>query len=133
MLYSLLIVVHIFVCFILILVILIQGGRGGMSEAFGGGAAQSLFGGRVATVMTKLTAGCAVMFMVTCLSLAYLSSMRGRSVIDQIPEVTPESIPPMLPAMPSPSSIARPEPSKAVPETKIPNNTPTPGGPSSSH
>jgi preprotein translocase subunit SecG len=94
-----------------------------MSEAFGGGAAQSLFGGRVATVMTKLTAGCAIMFMVTCLSLAYLSSVRGRSVIDQIPDMGPGSIPPMLPAVPAPSSVALPDTGSA-PETQIPNNTP---------
>jgi len=91
MIYGLVLVIHIIVSLILIGVILLQGGRGGLSEALGGAAAQSLFGGGAATVLTRLTAFCAGLFVVTCLSLAYLSTLKGRSVIEQIPSTLPES------------------------------------------
>jgi len=96
--YGLVLVIHILVSLVLIGVVLIQGGRGGLSEALGGAAAQSLFGSSAVTVLTRLTTFCAGIFVVTCLSLAYLSTARGRSVIDQIPLTAPE----VLPAVPAP-------------------------------
>jgi preprotein translocase subunit SecG len=99
MIYGLVIVVHILVALFLIGVILLQGGRGGLGEALGGAAAQSLFGGGANTVMTKITAVGAALFMVTCLSLAALSSARGRSVVDQIP-MTLDELPATLPQPP---------------------------------
>ncbi|MBI3087734.1 MAG: preprotein translocase subunit SecG [Candidatus Omnitrophica bacterium] len=99
-LYGLILVVHILVSFVLIVVILLQGGRGGLSEALGGAAAQSLFGGGAKTVLTKATAVCAGLFVVTCLSLAYLSTVQGRSVLEQIP--LPQAEPP-APSDTSPS------------------------------
>lgn len=89
MLYGLVVAVHILMSLVLIGVVLLQGGRGGLSDALGGAAAQSLFGGGASTVMTKITAFCAGLFVVTSLSLAYLSTVRGRSVVEQFP--VPES------------------------------------------
>ena len=85
MIYGTVLVIHSVVALFLIGVILVQGGRGGLGEALGGAAAQSLFGGGANIVMTKVTAVAATLFMVTCLSLAALSTARGKSVIDQIP------------------------------------------------
>jgi len=84
MLFGLILVLHVLVAVFLIAVILLQGGRGGMGETLSGAAAQSLFGGAANTVMTKITAIGAGLFMLTCLSLAALSTARGRSVIDQL-------------------------------------------------
>ena len=82
MLYPLVLVVHIFVCFILVGVILLQAGRGGgLAEAFGG-TAQSLFGTRGAVYLTRATTTCAVIFMLTSLGLAFLSAQRGRSLME---------------------------------------------------
>jgi len=92
MLFGLVLIVHVLMAFVLIGIVLIQGGRGGLSDALGGSMAQSLFGGGAATVLTRLTASCAGLFMVTCLSLAYLSMARGRSVIEQVPAVSPEAL-----------------------------------------
>ena len=83
--YPLVILVHVLVALFLIVVILLQGGRGGLGETMGGAAAQSLFGGSANTVMTKITAVVAGLFMITCLSLAMLSTREGRSVIDHLP------------------------------------------------
>ena len=83
--FALLMVIHVVVALFLIGVILLQGGRGGLGEALGGAAAQSLFGGGANTVIAKITTVAAGLFMVTCLSLAILSTARGRSVIEQLP------------------------------------------------
>jgi preprotein translocase subunit SecG len=121
MIYGLVIVVHVLVALFLIAVILLQGGRGGLGEALGGAAAQSLFGGGANTVMTKITAVGAALFMVTCLSLAALSSARGRSVIDQIP-MTLDELPASLPADATPPRV----PSGALDDEPAPI-TATPG------
>jgi preprotein translocase subunit SecG len=81
MLSTLLNILHVFVCLFLILVVLLQQGRGGgLGSAFGGATAQ-VFGGRGAgNFMTRLTAICAVVFMATSISLAYLSSAGDREL-----------------------------------------------------
>jgi preprotein translocase subunit SecG len=81
MVQTLLNVLHVFVCMFLILVVLLQQGRGGgMGGAFGGATAQ-VFGGRGAgNFMTRLTAICAAIFMATSMSLAYLSSAGDRQL-----------------------------------------------------
>jgi len=69
-------IIHIFVCVFLILVVLLQQGKGGgMGAAFGGGTAQTVFGGRGAgNILTRATAICATIFMLTSVGLAYMSS-----------------------------------------------------------
>ena len=81
MLLTFLNILHVFVCFFLILVVLLQQGRGGgMGSALGGATAQ-VFGGRGAgNFMTRLTAICAIIFMGTSMSLAYLSSAGDREL-----------------------------------------------------
>lgn len=84
MLQTLLSILHIFVCFFLILVVLLQQGRGGGLGAFGGATAQ-VFGGRGAgNFMTRLTAVCAAIFMATSISLAYLSSAGDRELRESV-------------------------------------------------
>ena len=75
-------VVHLFVCAMLILVVLLQQGKGGgMGAAFGGGAGAQVFGGRGAgNLLTRATSVCAAVFMLTSVSLAYLSSSGDRAL-----------------------------------------------------
>ena len=108
--YALILIVHVIVSLVLILVILLQSGRGGMAEAMGGAAAQSLFGGGVSNVLTRLTGGCAVIFVVTCLSLAYLSTVQGRSILEQVP---PASVPASAPSAPTPVPVPAAAPSES--------------------
>ena len=59
-----------------------------MGAAFGGGSSQTLFGSTGAsTFLSKATTGAAIVFMVTSLGLAYLSSHRtgGPSVVTDSP------------------------------------------------
>ena len=84
------IIVHIIVAVALILIVLLQTGKGAdMGAAFGGGSSQTLFGsGGASTFFTRLTTIVAIVFMLTSLGLAYLSSHRStRSVVSQ--EVVP--------------------------------------------
>ena len=74
-------IIHVLVCMFLILVVLLQQGRGGgLGSAFGG-ASQQVFGGRGAgNFMTRLTWGCAMIFILTSVSLAYIASSGDRSL-----------------------------------------------------
>ena len=82
MLTTLLQVLHIFVCTILMCVVLLQQGKGGgMGAALGGGGAAQVFGGRGAgNILTRATAIAAMTFMLTSVSLAYLSSSGDRAL-----------------------------------------------------
>src|SRR5947209_4994214 len=73
---TLITIVHVFVCFFLILVVLLQAGKGGgMGMAFGSSTSAQVFGGRGAgSFLEKLTAGTAILFMLTSMTLAYLAS-----------------------------------------------------------
>ena len=75
---TILIVVHVIVCVALIMIVLLQTGKGAdMGAAFGGGGSQTLFGNTGAsTFLSKATTGAAIIFMLTSLALAYLSSHR---------------------------------------------------------
>jgi preprotein translocase subunit SecG len=88
MIITLLDIVHIFVCLFLMLVVLLQQGKGGgMGAAFGGGATQQVFGGRGAgNILTRATAVCAAIFMLTSVSLAYFSSSGDREIKYRIAE-----------------------------------------------
>lgn len=75
-------VLHVFVCLFLILVVLLQQGKGGgLGSAFGGAATQQVFGGRGAgNFLTRMTWVCAAVFILTSVSLAYIASSGDRSL-----------------------------------------------------
>jgi preprotein translocase subunit SecG len=78
-----LIIVHVVVCVALIMIVLLQTGKGAdMGAAFGGGSSQTLFGSTGAsTFLSKATTIAAIIFMVTSLWLAYNSSHKKGSSI----------------------------------------------------
>jgi len=83
-------IVHIIVCFFLIVVVLLQSGKAAdLAGAFGGMGSQTTFGPRgSATVLSKATTIAAVLFMLTSLSLSILytrmgsANIGGSSVLD---------------------------------------------------
>ncbi len=88
MLTILITIVHVLVSFFLILVVLAQQGKGqDLASAFGGTGSQTAFGARgTATLLSKITAGAAMLFVVTSLSLSYLRPVVGNdSVIPDSP------------------------------------------------
>ncbi len=115
---TLLTVLHVLVCIFLILVVLLQQGKGAdWAGAFGGGGTQTAFGARGAgTILSKATTVAAVLFMVLSLALAILISQRGgTSVIRE--SVTPPA--PTQPAQPGQQPPAAP-PQQQQPATPAP-------------
>lgn len=95
----LVIVLHIVVCLALIMIVLLQTGKGAdMGAAFGGGSSQTLFGSTGAsTFLSKATTVAAVVFMLTSLMLAYMSGNQTASTIMQdrpVPIEQPAEAPP---------------------------------------
>ena len=76
---TLLVSLHVTVCVLLILIVLLQSGKGAeMGVSLGGGSGQTLFGaGGPATILTKITTAVAIIFMVTSLVLAYRSGQQS--------------------------------------------------------
>ena len=79
----LLTILHVAVCLFLIAVVLLQSGKGAeMGASFGSSGSQSVFGaGGGTTFLSKLTTGAAVIFMLTSLTLAYISGKPSSSSI----------------------------------------------------
>ena len=80
---ALLITVHIIVCFILIIAVLLQSGKSAdLAGAYGGGGSQTVVGPRgAATLLSRVTTICAVLFMVTSLGLWMISATGTRSAL----------------------------------------------------
>ncbi|MBN1527194.1 MAG: preprotein translocase subunit SecG [Candidatus Omnitrophica bacterium] len=82
MLYWFIIVIHVIVSLVLIAVILLQAGRGGgLSESFGVSSTQTIFGTKTSLFLRRATEVSAVVFLLTCLTLAVLTGHRGRSLV----------------------------------------------------
>ncbi len=113
-----LVTIHILVSFALIIVVLLQAGKGAeMGATFGTGGSQSLFGvGGGATFLSKLTTTAAVIFMITSLALAYLSSKPS------ISSIMPSTVKPMssVPTQPIPGQQGKP----ATPTPSAPDHAP---------
>jgi preprotein translocase subunit SecG len=122
-------IIHVVVCIFLILVILLQAGKGGgMGAAFGGAGAQTVFGGRGAqTILGKVTSISAGIFMLTSLTLAYQASRTASEVEREARVPAPFEAPAGAPAAPAPGGAA-PAPG---PEAPAPGGPALPGSPSS--
>ena len=130
--FAFIISVHVVVSVFLIFVILLQPGKGAGMAAFsggGGGASTTAFGGRGSvTFLSKVTTVCAIIFMLTSLTLAWRSShsdsvLRARRNLaaQDVKKTTPAdgSTAPLAPAAgsatPAPAGSATPAPAPATP------------------
>jgi preprotein translocase subunit SecG len=76
-------IVHVITCFILVVIVLLQTGKGAdMGAVFGGGSSSTIFGSSGAgNLLTKITTGAAIVFMATSLTLAYSAGHRRPATI----------------------------------------------------
>ncbi|MBU2541400.1 MAG: preprotein translocase subunit SecG [Candidatus Omnitrophica bacterium] len=82
--YGILITIHAIIGILLIVVILVQSGRsGGLAETFGG-AAESIFGTKTNAFMVRLTTVMAILFITSCLTLAYVSKQQSKSLMERV-------------------------------------------------
>ena len=116
LLYYAIATLHVIVCVILVLVVLLQSGKGAdLAGAFGGGATQTAFGSRgPASFLSKMTTIAAIVFMLTCIGLATISTKReAKSVLETTGKqnATPAkkaAAPPAAPvATPTPEEIRK--------------------------
>jgi preprotein translocase subunit SecG len=85
LLYYAIATLHVIVCVILVLVVLLQSGKGAdLAGAFGGGATQTAFGSRgPASFLSKMTTIAAVVFMLTSISLSMISTQtEAKSILE---------------------------------------------------
>lgn len=93
--FEIILAIHLVIAFVLIVLVLLQHGKGADAGAnFGGGSSQTVFGsGGTNTFMLKMTSLVAVLFFITSLTLAYLGSQQAKgyqSVVTQ--ESTPVDV-----------------------------------------
>ncbi|GAB4346491.1 MAG: hypothetical protein Kow0089_23860 [Desulfobulbaceae bacterium] len=110
---TILIIIHVLVCLFLIVIVLLQHGKGADIGATFGGSSQSLFGteGPV-PLLNKITTTAAIIFMGTSISLAYISANRSTGTVMQDVQVeAPPALPPLeLPAAENtPLTVPAPE------------------------
>jgi preprotein translocase subunit SecG len=112
MLYYVAVGIYAIVCLTLILVVLLQQGKGGgIANAFGGGASQAAFGARSgATVLSRATTVCAVLFVVGALYLGIAGQRGPSSVLGGRAPAAPRS---NTPAAPAPAAPAPTQPAPA--------------------
>ena len=113
-------IVHIVACIVLILVILLQAGKGASMGAAFGGSSQTVFGSSGPTsFLGKLTTGIAVLFMFTSMGLSYAAVHKGKTVMDAAPRPAAETkapLPQPVPAQPgAPSAGQAQQPAPAAP------------------
>ena len=76
-------IIHITACIVLILVVLLQAGKGANMGAVFGGSSQTIFGSSgPGTFLGKMTTIIAVIFMLTSFSLSYTASRKGGSLME---------------------------------------------------
>lgn len=133
---TLIIVIHVLVCVFLILIVLLQTGKGAEIGATFGGSSQTVFGPRGAgTLLSKLTVVAAVVFMITSISLSYLKGRSGSSQIMEKETAPAGSVAPgpEVPSLPETGSGPEippvPAPAPAVPgNPTAPAPQPSPAG-----
>ncbi len=100
----LVVLLHIFVCLGLIVIVLLQKGKGASMGAVFGGSSQTVFGSSGATTfLSRVTTAIAVIFMLTSLGLSiFFGKGSTSSVMERVPQT-------QIPAAESPASPAPPQ------------------------
>ncbi len=112
---------HILVCFLLVVVVLLQSGKAAdLAGAFGGAGSQTAFGPRgAATFLSKATTWCAIMFMLISIALGLRPTAIGQpgsSVLERFSKPAPKQQP--APAQPTPQPPAPQQ--KSAPQPPAP-------------
>ena len=125
-----LVTLHVAVCFVLIIVIMLQSGSAAdLAGAFGGAGSQTAFGPRGATTfLSRATTWCAIVFMLTSLTLSIKRTpgqVGSGSILEQTSNPTPAKTPAPTQKSPMPPPPQAPTSQSSVPAT-TPSQTPAP-------
>jgi preprotein translocase subunit SecG len=127
--------VHVLVSVILILVVLLQSGKGAdLAGAFGGGATQTAFGSRgPASFLSRMTTVSAILFMVTSITLSMITTKsESRSILETTPAGATRPAAPKAPQTAAPSQAPTPDQilrMQQQEEAKQKQQTPAPSSP----
>src|SRR6204780_2655701 len=118
-----LVTLHVAVCFVLVIVIMLQSGSAAdLAGAFGGAGSQTAFGPRgAATFLSRATTWCAIVFMMTSLTLSFKRSTPQSSTGSILEQTSKSGTAPAKPAAP-PIQI----PVQPVPQAPAPASNPAP-------
>lgn len=121
-------IIHVIVCFFLVVVVLLQSGKAAdLAGAFGGMGSQTAFGPRgSATVLSRATTIAAAVFMVTSLSLAILATRNAGGGSGSVLERQKQAPTKSAPATPAPAPATPAQPAKPLSPDSI--NIQVPGG-----
>jgi preprotein translocase subunit SecG len=119
---AVLVALHVLVCFVLVIVIMLQSGNAAdLAGAFGGSGSQTAFGPRgAATFLSRATTWCAIVFMATSLALSFKRAT---------PSASPGSILEQTQPSGSPQTKTSPTPSPKAPAPAPPAPVPSPQAP----
>ncbi len=125
----LLVTMHILVCFVLIIVIMLQSGTAAdLAGAFGGAGSQTAFGPRGATTfLSRATTWCAIFFMMTSMALSVKRAGPNAAAIGSLLEQTTAPAP--VNTTPAAAKPPAPAPAKSAPVPAAP----APAAPSNSN
>ncbi len=140
--FNIILAIHVIAAIGVILLVLLQHGKGAdMGAAFGGGSAGSLFGATgSANFLSRVTAVLATVFFLTSLSMTYIATSKpkggGGGVMDAVSGAPKAPAAPAVPGIPSPAAIpgqsgaggAAPAPSAAVPAVPASPTVPAASG-----
>ena len=92
---TLMTIIHVLACITLILIVLLQAGKGANMGAAFGGSSQTVFGSSGSgTFLGKMTAGVAIVFMLTSIALTYTASRKTSALMDGVSApVTKQTVP----------------------------------------
>jgi preprotein translocase subunit SecG len=129
--YTVITIIHVLACIFLVLVVLLQTGKGADMGAVFGGSSSTVFGSSGAgTFLTRLTTATAIVFMLTSLSLTYFSARRNTAtVFDSAPAAAPPGAAEpeaAAPEPPAPAAPAAPAPQPEANAAPAENSEPAP-------
>jgi len=129
----LLVAVHVVVCLFLILVVLLQQGKGADLSVFGGGSTMAAFGARSATTLLhRLTVAAFVIFVVTTIGIAYMKGhFEGGSVMEGARKATSTPAAPAKPGGGVPAAAPATAPAPATQGATPPPTAPAEKPPAS--
>lgn len=123
--FTLVVIIQIIVSVVMVIAVLLQSGKGAaIGSSFGGSSSQTLFGSAgPQTMLGKVTAVCAAIFMLSSLYLTYLSSRsRTASVMSGVPAM----VAPATPAEQPQAAPTQTAPQAGAPGASAPQQPPAP-------
>ena len=126
----LLVTMHVLVCFMLVIVVMLQSGTAAdLAGAFGGSGSQTAFGPRgAATFLSRATTWCAILFMMTSMALSVKRAGPNAAAIGSILEQTnapaPANTTPAANKPPAPAPASKSAPAAPAPPPKPAQNAP---------